>query len=272
MKRRITFALALIMLLSVCLCACGSEESEKPALATPRPAEETYNLAMYYVSKGNYEMGYAALLSISDYDKAAEALENFYHLPGKMAERKAGETNPDNYDITMFSYGKGGIILERSYHESGVMTAAERFTYENGLLKTSEFRSNGDKKFTASYTFDGEGRLYEIVMKDAEENFAKKDYKYGTSGKVTEETITDFDGTVTINKFSYNKNEQLSVKRSCRIKDGEETVIAEYEYIYNEKGVLIGADKTADGKKYDVGYSEHRLFYNPDYSDLMLYY
>ena len=272
MKRKITFALALIMLLSVCLCACSSKESGEPALATPRPTEETYNLAMYYVSQGNYEMGYAALLTIKDYDKAAEALEDFHYLPGQIATRAKGETNPDNYDIMTYSYGNGGLLLERTLTESGITISTEVFKYEDDLLKTSSYSGNGLASYESSYTFDGEGRLIEVFKKDKEENFGKIVYTYDSKGNVVTEEKTDFKGVVTLSKFSFDKDGKLTDKRSYQTVDGAEKLVSKCEYIYNEKGILHGAELTVDGKVTEIGYSSNRLYYNPNYRDLMLYY
>ena len=272
MKRKITFALALIMLLSVCFCACGSKEDKSPAVATPRPAEETYNLAMYYVSQGKYEIGYASLLSIKDYDKAAEALADFRFLPGQITMSAKGETNPDNYDVINFSYAKGGLMLEKVQTKAGALISKEVFRYEKNLLKTSLFEGKGMTAYDSSYTFDGEGRLIEVFLKDADENFGKIIYKYDSEGNVETEEKTDFKGVVTVSKFSFDNDGKLTEKRSYQTVDGAEKLVSKCEYTYSDKGVLNGAELTAGDKVTEIGYSANRLFYNPDYSDLMKFY
>jgi len=272
MKRKISLILAIIMILSIGLCACNKEKSVIPPVATPRPVEETYTLAMFYISQGNYEMGYAALLSINTYEKAAEALKHFYHLPEQIAMRAKGETNPENYDYIKFSYGKNGLIMGRNFLESNTLVGSETFKYEDGLLKTSEFKGKGLKAYTSTYTFDGEGRLFEVLLKDEDENFAKLSYKYDESGKVREEEKTDYDGTVTVSEFVYGKNDKVSVKRSYREVDGERKLVLKCEYTYNDKDILTGGTMTEGDKVTELGYSSNRLYYNPDYTDLMMYY
>lgn len=272
MKRKIALFLTVILTLSMCLSGCGSAETQKPVLATPRPTEEAYNLAMKYISQGNYELGYSGLLAIKDYDKASEALKNFKFLPGKITTRIKGETNPDNYHITEFTYGANGLILGRSFTESKVVVAAETFNYEEKLLKTSDLKHQGKIDYTASYTFDGDMKLIEIFYKDKDENFAKVTYKYDEQGYVSKEEKTDYDGTVTMSNFVFNSSGQILSKHSYQTIDGEEKLISKCGYTYNDKGVLIGGTLTKGDKVTEIGYSEYRLFYNPDYVDLMMYY
>lgn len=272
MKRKIALFLTIILTLSMCLCSCGSESGSKSALATPKPTEDAYNTAMYYISQGNYELGYSGLLAIKDYDKASEALKHFVFLPGKVATRVKGETNPDNYHITEYSYGANGLIIGRSFTESTIVIANETFTYEGDLLKTSVFKGDGLREYTASYTFDADMKLIEVFYTDTDENFARTTYKYDGNGYVSKAEHTDYDGNVTVNNYVFDSKGQILSKHSYEIVDGEEKLISKCEYIYNDKGVLIGGVLTKGEKVTEIGYSEHRLFYNPKHSDLIMYY
>lgn len=269
MKRRILLLLAIIMISSVLLCACGETGS---AVATPRPTEETYNLAMQNISKGQYELGYSALLSIKSYDKAAEALADFVQLPVSIAERKKGETNSANYEITNFIYDSKGTLTDIKILKNDMVTGLKTFKYEEGLLKTSIYTTPTGKKDTLTYTFDGNGKLVETLLKDKDENFSRTVYEYTSEGKIYKAIKTDYDGTVFTDEYSYGDNGKIRLKYTYKEKDGVRETVGKVEYNYNDRDLVINATKTVGDDVSEMSFSGYRLFYIPDYKDIMLYY
>lgn len=268
MKRKISLFIAIMMLLTIALCSCNDEPAEPVA----RTDEEIYNTAMGYVSQGSYELAYAALLSIKSYDKAAAALQDFYYLPVLMTEKEADDKEKKDYDITSFTYDKSGNITMKNTVIEGQSQGFETFSYEDGLLKYSTLMDIEGKKGTSKYTFDGDGKLIEVFITDSNENFAKTEYKYDEDGKLSEEIATDFDGSVVTSKFSYGENGKILSKLSYKETDDNTETVMKCEYTYNAQGLLSTATKTAGDKKTTVEYSGHKLYYMPEYRDIMLYY
>ena len=250
------------------LCSCKPEKY----VPVERTDEEIYNTAMSYITQGNYELAYGAFMSIKSYDKASEALQYFQYLPGVIIEREPEDKDKKDLDVTTFTYDSVGNITLKNVTIASVSQGMENFTYDAGLLKTSTLTDINGKTTVSKYTFDGDGKLQDVFITDPNENFIKKAYKYNENGKVASETKTDIDGSIVTGVYKYGEDGKLVSKVLYKGPEGSTEMVMKYEYSYNDQGLITKATKTVGGKVSTIEYGEYKLFYMPEYRDIMLYY
>lgn len=249
---------------------------------------EKYNANQELETKGTYSYDKDGNMLRKDYSPTGEykgSTESTFDRYGQLAtETKTnakGKTvftitheyhNSGIEALTTITSGKGDILSQKSYTETGVISKSQSYSkdsngnycltetqYDEAGNKTTETKYNSQNSpiLTTKYNNDEKGKpISAEILNSAGEKFGDVAYSYDKNGNITKVKTDYTNGLSKEMSYTYNDKNQLTSSTRTNTKGQTETT----NNVYDDKGILIQQSKTGfDGQTTKINYKRDYL-------------